>query len=106
MSQSDKNQHKAQLKNWKAQQRASARAKLPLDKAQMKSMFDMLDEKLSAQGCDHTLKLVHAWLDANKLPIEPVEKWLRESGGYCDCEALANSEDAWEDATHELGDED
>jgi hypothetical protein len=24
--------------------------------------------------------------------------WLHDNGGYCDCEALANAEEAWEAA--------
>ena len=106
MSRPDKNQRKAQLKDWKTQQRASARAKLPLDNAQMKSMFDMLDTELPIHGCDHTFGLVGAWLGKNQISIEPVLAWLRDNGGQCDCEALANSEQAWEDAIYELSDED
>jgi acyl-coenzyme A synthetase/AMP-(fatty) acid ligase len=59
----------------------------------------LLDEALSQRGCDHTLRLTTEWLVLNNLPIEPVVNWLHENGGYCDCEALAHSVQAWHDAT-------
>jgi hypothetical protein len=31
------------------------------------------------------------------LDAAAVIPWLRESGGYCDCEVLANVEDEWAD---------
>ena len=95
----NKQSRKEALDRWKADQLASARAKLPLAGEHLQSMFDMLDEALSQRGCDHTLRLTTEWLVLNNLPIEPVVNWLHENGGYCDCEALANSEQAWHDAT-------
>ena len=95
----NKQSRKEALDRWKADQRAIARAKLPLTGEHLRSMFDMLDEALSQRGCDHTLRLTTEWLVLNNLPIEPVVNWLRENGGYCDCESLANSEQAWHDAT-------
>ena len=32
------------------------------------------------------------------LPTEHVVAWLHENGGSCDCEALANAEEAWQEA--------
>jgi hypothetical protein len=93
---------KEALSQWKADQRAAARAKLPLPDDQMKSLFDMLDVEFPRQGCDHTLRLTRAWLAANGLPVEPVVAWLEANGGYCDCTALANSEQAWRDAIHDV----
>jgi hypothetical protein len=79
-------------------QRAAAPAKLPLPNEQMQAMFGMLDVEFPRQGCDHTLRLTKAWLASNKLPVEPVIAWLHENGGYCDCEAWANAEEAWQNA--------
>lgn len=98
----DKRKKKELLDRWKAGERAGARAKLPLPDEQMRALFDMLDEQLPRQGCDHTLRLVGRWLHDNELPVKRVEEWLRENGGHCDCEALANSEQAWRDATHDV----
>jgi hypothetical protein len=68
----------------------------------MKALFDMLSSKLPRNGCDHTLRLVQCWLAAQKLPFESVENRLHQNGGFCDCEALANSEQAWRDAIHDV----
>ena len=98
----DKRSRKEALDRWKADQRATAREKLPLPNEQMQALFDMLDVEFPRQGCDHTLRLTRAWLTSNGLPIEAVVMWLQENGGYCDCEALANAEQAWRDAIHDV----
>jgi hypothetical protein len=91
----DKQARKDALDRWKAEQRAAAYAKLPLANDSMQALFEMLNVELPRRGCDHTLRLVQAWLVSNELSVEPVTDWLRENGGCCDCEALANAEQAW-----------
>src|SRR5262245_42845479 len=98
----DKRSRKEALDRWKADQRAAARDKLPLANDQMQALFDMLDVELPKQGCNHTLRLTQAWLEASGLPAERVLPWLLQNGGHCDCEALANSEQAWRDAIHDV----
>jgi hypothetical protein len=98
----DKRSRKEALDRWKADQRAAARAKLPLPDDQMQALFDMLNVEFPRQGCDHTLRLTRAWLAANGLPVEPVAAWLQDNGGFCDCEALANAEEAWRSAIADL----
>jgi hypothetical protein len=98
----DKRNRKKALDLWKAQQRAASRAKLPLPNPQMQALFDMLDTELPQRGCDHTLRLVRACLSRQRLDVASVEAWLHENGGHCDCEALANSEQAWREAIHDI----
>jgi hypothetical protein len=98
----DKRRRKEALDRWKAQSRAEARAKLPLPDDQLRALFDMLDGELPRRGCDHSLRLVRDWLLERGLPVEPVEAWLLDNGGCCDCEALANAEPAWQDAVHDV----
>jgi hypothetical protein len=98
----NKRSRKEALDRWRVDQRAASRAKLPLSNEQMQAMFDMLDVEFPRQGCDHTLRLTQAWLVSNELPVERTITWLRENGGYCDCEALANSEEAWRNAIHNV----
>jgi hypothetical protein len=86
------------LDRWKAGQRSAARSKLPLPDGQMQAMFDMLDKELLRQACDRTLRLTRTWLESNARPLESVVAWLHDNGGFCDCEALANAEQAWQDA--------
>jgi hypothetical protein len=98
----EKRGRKEALDGWKAQQRAAARAKLPLPDGQMQGLFAMLNVELPRQGCAHGLRLVRAWLEQQRLPAEPVEAWLHDNGGHCDCEALANARQAWQDAIHDV----
>jgi hypothetical protein len=98
----DKRSRKEMLDRWKADQRAANRAKLPLPNEQLHALFDMLDVEFPRQGCDHTLRLTRAWLASKGLPVEAVVTWLQANGGYCDCEALANAEQAWRDVIHDV----
>jgi hypothetical protein len=98
----DKRSRKEALDRWKADQRAAAREKVPLSNEQMQALFDMLDVELPRQGCDHTLRLTQTWLTSNALPVDIVTAWLHENGGFCDCEALANSEEVWQNANHDV----
>ncbi len=68
----------------------------------MQALFDMLDAELPQRGCDHTLRFVRAWLSRQGLNVASVEAWLHENGGHCDCEALANAEQAWREAIHDV----
>jgi hypothetical protein len=98
----DKRGRKEALDRWKADQRAAARAKLPLPDEQMKALFEMLEVEFPRQGCDQTLRLTRSWLAAHGLPVELVIAWLHDNGGFCDCEALANAEEAWQYAIEDV----
>jgi hypothetical protein len=98
----DKRSRKESLDRWKADQRSAARTKLPLPNEQMQALFEMLDTELPSESCDHTLRLTRAWLTSEKLPVVETVTWLQENGGFCDCEALANAEQAWRDAVHDV----
>jgi hypothetical protein len=94
----DKRNRKEALDRWKARQRASAGEKLPLPDSQMEELFRWLDAELSRRDCNHTLCLVQERCAQHHVAFESLEAWLHETGGFCDCEALANSERAWRDA--------
>jgi hypothetical protein len=64
----------------------------------MEGLFGLLDESLSEQDCDHSRRLTDAWLAQRGHAIEPMHQWLDDTGGFCDCEVLANSEPAWREA--------
>jgi hypothetical protein len=97
----DKRRKKQKLDEWRAQQRANARAKLPLPPAELKLMFDMLDVEFPRQGCDHSRRLTKAWLESRGHDVEKVFVCLDDHGGHCDCEVLANVEQSFEDAMHD-----
>ena len=58
-------------------------------------LFDMLNDRLPVDGCDHTRRLTTRHIREHSLPETAILKWLDDNGGFCDCEVLANSEQAW-----------
>ncbi|MCX8524289.1 DUF2695 domain-containing protein [Chryseobacterium formosus] len=71
---------------------------LPISKELFQNLFDFLDEGLEKNGCDDGLKLTKQFLEANQIQnIDEVENWLKENGGFCDCEVLYNVEELFED---------
>ena len=69
---------------------------MPISKADLADLFDHLDESLAA-GCDHSMRFTQAFLLARGLSETSILPWLRESGGYCDCEVLGNVGDQWDE---------
>lgn len=63
---------------------------LPISLSILQDLFDRLDSKLSENPCDNTLLFALEFIDEYKLPEKELVEWLRENGGYCDCEVLAN----------------
>jgi hypothetical protein len=101
----NKQDRQAALRQWKAKNRANTRSKLSLPADRMQALFEMLDADLPRHGCDHTLRLVDDWCAQHQLPFGSVQAWLHENGGYCDCEALANAEEAWQEAMRDADDD-
>lgn len=92
MDTSDRDRKKA----WKLQQRKLAQDAFPISDALLESLFQAVDAQVENSGCDHTLRFTLAWVAEHKQPEAEILKWLREHGGYCDCEVLSNSVDHWE----------
>lgn len=70
---------------------------LPVSREIFQKLFDFLDEKLEEHGCDDSLKLTKQFLETNHIEnIKEVENWLKENGGFCDCEVLYNVEEKFE----------
>lgn len=90
-----KNDRRRELKE---QMRLAAKQKLldelPIKLEQVKALFDALDEQLGDAGCDHTLTRTRAFLTEIRKDDPKVYEWLKRHGGHCDCEVLANVEDA------------
>ena len=77
----------------RAEERDAIRSSLPLLPAEMKALFDYLDERLGDDECDDTLRFTSEFLGSSKHDAGPVLKWLENAGGYCDCEVLNNAEE-------------
>jgi Protein of unknown function (DUF2695) len=98
----DKRQKKQMRQKWREKQRSEARSKFPLPPSELKAMFDTLADDLHKQGCDHSRRLTKVWLASRGHDIHAVFAWLDENGGFCDCEVLANSEQYFEEAMHDV----
>jgi hypothetical protein len=73
---------------------------LPMSPENFKGLFDYLDEQLTDNSCDDTLKLSITFLQSLKLDnVQEIIEWLSENGGYCDCEVLANVEEKFDSNT-------
>jgi len=81
---------------WKDEQRAAARAAFPLSSEELEELFDGVDSAIEQNGCDHTLRYTEQWLAAHVSDPLPTLTWLRNNGGCCDCEVIANACDHWE----------
>lgn len=92
-------ERKRRIAAWRLSERAAARARLPGPEVQLRALFDDVNQHLQHGTCDHTLRFARAWLTANDIPAQPVVAWLQENGGHCDCEVIANAEQAFEAAT-------
>ena len=97
MTDSDRERKRDLKRQFKQRERSEAEARLPLSKPDLAALFNRLDEQVGEYGCDHTLRHTRAFLAERGLDEAVVVRWLRESGGYCDCEVLANVEDKWAD---------
>jgi hypothetical protein len=95
-SKEEKERRKKLVKALGEEEHAEAIAKLPLSKQAMREMFDWVDDKLQA-GCDTTLQYTLEFIRGRGLPEEEIVKWLKEYGGGCDCEVIANVEGTWRD---------
>lgn len=89
----DKSRKKELLKQVKKQEKQKFIESLPFSEEIFEELFDYLDETLGDYGCDDTLKYTEKFITVNDLPLEESIEWLKENGGYCDCEVLANIED-------------
>jgi hypothetical protein len=95
MEKNEKQRRKKILRELRQERQAEADAKMPLKKADLKALFDWVDGKLVVEGCDRTLRHTEAFLRSQGLPVEEVEVWLQDYGGFCDCEVIANVEGVW-----------
>ena len=83
-------------KAWREQENQKLLTSIPVSKTDLQELFDHLDVSL-AESCDHTFRFTTAFLERRKLDVQRVIPWLREHGGHCDCEVLANVEDEFGD---------
>ncbi len=89
----EKSKRKEILKAIKEKELAEFRQNLPMSEDKFIQLFEILDAKLHARGCDHDLKLTQQILvNLSAKDVSSVLAWLKEQGGYCDCEVMMNVE--------------
>jgi hypothetical protein len=79
-------------KAWKQQERQKLIDSIPMPQQDLRDLFDYLDRE-GAPPCDHTFRETVGFLQKRGLDVERVVAWLREYGGYCDCEVIFNVDD-------------
>lgn len=89
----DKSKRKELQKKYVEEQKKDFIENIPFSPSLFESLFNYLDEVLEEHGCDDTLKYTERFLEDNELPVKKSLNWLRDNGGFCDCEVLANVED-------------
>lgn len=63
---------------------------MPLDAGQLGDLVDFVDARVSAEGCDHTLRFTERWATGHHVSWDRLAEGLEEFGGYCDCEVVMN----------------
>ena len=99
MADKDEIERRKQIaRNLRLKARQDFENNLPTSRENFKALFEYLDEKLTDNPCNDTLKLSIVFLHSLKLDnIEEITNWLSENGGHCDCEVLANVEEKFDD---------
>ncbi len=88
-----KDPRKEELKKaWKQQERQKLIDSIPMPHQDLKDLLDYLDRP-NPPACDHTLCETIGFLKQRHLDVDRVVTWLREYGGYCDCEVVFNVDD-------------
>jgi Protein of unknown function (DUF2695) len=88
----DKARRKELLRAHKAATHESARKTLGLTESELTALRDTLDAAAEHLRCDHTVRITREWATSRGLDPNTVSAGVREFGGFCDCEVLANVE--------------
>lgn len=89
----DKAEKKKLAQHYKEMQRQAFEDSLPMGRELFLELFEYIDEQLETTRCDDDFTLTEQFLRDKDVDVEKVLKFLRENGGYCDCEVLFNVED-------------
>ena len=69
-------------------------AEPPIPSKELRALFAWL-ARPDAPACVHAHKDTIRFLVNQSLPVDPVLKWLRAGGGYCDCKVLSEVAAKW-----------
>ena len=68
---------------------------LPATRKQFDGLFDYLENKIEAQGCDHTSRFTMQYMMQKMMNFPKVSGWLSQNGGYCDCKTVEEIAGPW-----------
>lgn len=91
----DKADKKKLLNELKEKKIIEFRRGLPMDEIFFPKLFDYVSEQLENRPCLHDLSITSEFCKLNNIEEEKLFGWLKENGGYCDCE-IFNAEDLFE----------
>ena len=100
----DKNERQAIKRQIKERERQAFLAAMPLAVDEVRHLFDFVADNIGPIGpdlsssCDHSLRFAKEWCERNNLDDSVILEWLRENGGFCDCEILWNVDERLEEA--------
>jgi len=100
----EKGRRKAIRRAAREDARQKVRDGLPVPAPVLKALFEYVDQQLKSGECDNTLRHALDFIRKNALPEQTVVGWLKDNGGYCDCETFWNSEEVVEEAVPGYGD--
>lgn len=84
--------------HYKDLQRQAFESSLPMARELFLDLFDYLNEQSETTVCNHDFSLTEQFLrDKQVNNVEEVLEFLRENGGYCDCEVIFNVEEKFEE---------
>ncbi len=91
MASKDVGARRKQLKDQYLRDEQTASASLmSLDREQLGSLLDHVENAVDRDGCDHSRRATDAWALARRLDLARLHAGLEEYGGYCDCEVVMN----------------
>ena len=90
MDSSEQARRKALRDGYKQGQQEATWQALTLDRAALDGLLDHVEERVTGDGCDHSLRYSQEWAEQEGRAWEPLSAALRQAGGHCDCEVLAN----------------
>ena len=65
---------------------------MPLEKNELESLLDWLDQTIPKKGCKHDYTLTKEWLSSKPVDTSTTLMALMAKGGGCDCEVVYNVE--------------
>ena len=74
------------------QEKAAAQSALLLDQEQLNGLLEYLEERLSEDECDASLRFTREWAAANAIDADALAASVEYFTAICDCEVLANVE--------------